>query len=185
MRTKASIRGHPIHAMLVPIPLGALPTAFVFDAIALFAPDRSWHVAALVATIVGAGGILIAIVPGLIDYAASVPKRGAVHGLARAHMGLGLGLAGYFALVALGRWLALDAANGWTPWILAGASLVGILGLTVQGFLGGELRARHRIGVEPGPEPTAAVTTQAIEPPPKPRSHPGGPPKGGGAPGAP
>lgn len=185
MRTKASLAGHPIHPMLVVIPLGALPTALVFDVLQVALGAQPWRPAGLVASAVGLVGILIAAIPGFIDLRASVPKRGAVHAVARAHMGLGLALLGYFALVTLLRWATIGEPSAWAAVTTLVASAVGNLGLVAQGYLGGELRARYRLGVDSTlPEPLVAPAREP-ELPEDARRGKRGPYSGGGAPGAP
>lgn len=186
MRTKASLAGHPIHPMLVVIPLGALPTALVFDVLQVWIGPQDWRVAGFVASCVGVVGILLAAIPGLVDFRASVPKRGAVHAVARAHLGLGVALLGYFALVTLLRWATLTGPSSWAAWITLAASALGNLGLIAQGYLGGELRARHRLGVDSSvPEPLVAPVGAPDLPERKPTGKKRGPYGGGGAPGAP
>jgi uncharacterized membrane protein len=185
MRTKASLAGHPIHPMLVVIPLGALPTALVFDVLQVWIGPQDWRIAGFVASCVGVAGIVLAAIPGFVDFRKSVPKRGAVHAVARAHMGLGLALLGYFALVTLLRWATLESPSPWAAWMTLAASAFGNLGLIAQGYLGGELRARHRLGVDSS-VPEALVAP--ARPPEVPEEGPGrkrGPYGGGGAPGAP
>ena len=189
MRTRASLGGHPVHPMLVVIPLGALPTALVFDALQVAWAPLDWRPAALVASIVGTLGIAAAVVPGLVDYRWSVPKRGAVRAVARGHMALGLSLLGYFALVTLARGAALaegSAGAAGAAWAVLLASAVGNLGLLAQGYLGGELRARHRLGVDSAvPEAMTSPERDARGPPEEPERPRRGPYGGGGAPGAP
>lgn len=185
MRSKASLGGHPIHPMLVVIPLGAMPTALVFDVLQVVQGEVPWRAAGFVATLVGVAGIAVAAIPGFVDLRASVPKRGAVHAVARAHMGLGLALLGYFSLVALLRWATLSEPSGWAASSTLVASVLGNLGLVAQGFLGGELRARHRIGVDSAlPEPIVAARPGSGVPEEE-RGAKKGPYSGGGAPGAP
>lgn len=148
MRTKASIAGHPIHPMLVVVPLGALPTALVFDVLRVATGDDAWWLAAFGATAVGWAGIVLAIVPGLVDYLTSVPRRGPAWNVATVHMLNGFGLALlYLASLAI-RWLNLGSPGPGAAWAALGISVVGALLLVGQGFLGGELRARHAIGVD-------------------------------------
>lgn len=185
MRTKASLGGHPVHPMLVVIPLGALPTALVFDVLQIWAGPESWRLAGFVASLVGVAGIVLAAIPGFIDFRASVPKRGAVHAVARAHMGLGLALLGYFSLVTLLRWATLASPSDWAAWMTLAASALGNLGLLAQGYLGGELRARHRLGVDSSvPEPLVSHP-RAPEASDEAGGRKRGPYSGGGAPGAP
>lgn len=171
--------------MLVVIPLGALPTALVFDVLQVWIGPQDWRIAGLVASGVGLAGIALAMVPGFIDLRHSVPKRGAVHAVARAHMGLGIALLGYFALVTLLRWATLESPSTWAAWITLAASALGNLGLIAQGYLGGELRARHRLGVDSSvPEPLVAPP-RAPDLPEENSGRKHGPYGGGGAPGAP
>lgn len=182
MRTKASILGHPIHPMLVAIPLGALPTALVFDVLRVFWGAEPWAPAAFVAVLVGEVGILLAMIPGFVDYRANVPARGAVHAVARAHMGLGMGLAIYFGLVAWLHGAAITTTAAWATWTPLVAMLLGSVGLTVQGFLGGELRTRHQLGVETGGQDVARAHAPPPDADPTERK---GPYSGGGVRGSP
>jgi uncharacterized membrane protein len=59
MKTPASIAGHPIHPMLVPLAIGLW--------IAFGASSESWRIVALYTLAGGIVGALLAAVPGFID----------------------------------------------------------------------------------------------------------------------
>src|SRR4051812_41740003 len=86
MEAKAKLLGHPIHQMLIVLPLGLLTTAVVFDIVHLVGGGLRWTEVAY--WLIGAGvvGGLLTAPFGLIDWLA-IPARtrakrvGAVHGL--------------------------------------------------------------------------------------------------------
>ena len=68
MRTPANVAGHPIHPMLVTIPIGLWIFSLVCDFIAMrSASPETWNVVALYALVGGIVGALVAAIPGLID----------------------------------------------------------------------------------------------------------------------
>src|SRR6266513_611010 len=86
MEAKAKFLGHPIHQMVIVLPLGLLTTAVVFDVVHLVGASTHWSEIAF--WLIGAGviGGLLAAPFGLIDWlgipGGSRAKRiGAVHGL--------------------------------------------------------------------------------------------------------
>lgn len=148
-RSRTTLFGHPLHPMLVPIPLGALPTALVFDFLYVFTGTPAWFLAAFVATLIGIVGILIAALPGVVDLYSVIPRDGRAWRRGRQHMALGSTLALVFILIAAGRWFLLPAPGASMAWIVLVANVVGNIGLVVQGYLGAELLERHHIGVYP------------------------------------
>ena len=75
MQSRASIKGHPVHPMLVSYPFAFLTGAFLFDVFgrALNKPELGATGRHLTAAGIGAG--LLAAVPGAIDYFSSVPPQ--------------------------------------------------------------------------------------------------------------
>src|SRR4051812_28468501 len=68
MRTPASIAGHPIHPMLVPIAIGCFIFSFASDLICFFTGATDpWNLLAYYTMVGGILGALAAAVPGLID----------------------------------------------------------------------------------------------------------------------
>src|SRR2546423_15301000 len=91
MQAKARFLGHPVHQILIVLPLGLLITAVVFDLISLGGNPRWADVAFW---LIGAGviGGLLAAPFGLIDWLAGPAgtrgkRGGAVYGLGKAGRG--------------------------------------------------------------------------------------------------
>lgn len=42
MESRAKLFGHPIHPMLIPFPLGLLPTSVLFDVVYLLTGNGKW-----------------------------------------------------------------------------------------------------------------------------------------------
>ena len=85
MESRVKIAGHPVHQMLIVLPLGLLATAVVFDIIYLMTDASRWPEMAFYLIAAGILGGLAAAVPGWIDWLAIPPgtraKRiGLVHG---------------------------------------------------------------------------------------------------------
>src|SRR3712207_1913155 len=68
MRTPASIAGHPIHPMLIPLPIGLWIFSFVCDVVYVtgFGGDQ-WLTVAFYTMVGGVVGAMIAALPGIID----------------------------------------------------------------------------------------------------------------------
>jgi uncharacterized membrane protein len=142
MRTPASIAGHPIHPMLVSIPIGLWVFSFVCDLLFRFGSGASlWSTVAFYTLIGGVAGALLAAVPGFIDM---LSLRQPVKKIALTHMTINLAVVALY-LVNVG--LRINSPGDSLPMIL---SLVGILALLVSGWLGGHMVYVHRVGVSEG-----------------------------------
>ena len=155
MRTPANIAGHPIHPMLVTIPIGLWVFSLVCDLVALrSAEPQTWNVVALYAMVGGIVGALVAALPGLVDLLSL--RDAAIRKTALAHMAINLTVV---ALYAVNAWLRAgqEATAGGTPFIL---SLAAVAMLAVSGWLGGKMVYLARVGVS---EPAAMPTQPAHE----------------------
>ena len=138
----AAIAGHPIHPMLIPLPLSFLVGAFGADIGFWWTNDPFWARAALWLT--GAGVVLglLAAIPGIIDF--STKERIREHQSAWFH---GIGNVVVIVLAAISWWLRLgDSAAAILPWGITLSAIITLL-LVITGWLGGELSYRHKIGV--------------------------------------
>ncbi|HSN19332.1 MAG TPA: DUF2231 domain-containing protein, partial [Usitatibacter sp.] len=89
MRTPASIAGHPIHPMVVPIAIGGFILSFVFDIVCLASGNIDpWATVAYYTMIGGIVGALIAAIFGFTDYASLTDAR--IKHTATMHMALNL-----------------------------------------------------------------------------------------------
>jgi uncharacterized membrane protein len=142
MRTPASIAGHPIHPMLVPIAIGCFLFSFASDLICLATGNAApWNVLAYYTMIGGILGALAAAVPGLVDFL-SLPA-GPMKSTGLKHMGINLTVVAIYILNACLR--HNDPQNLKVPMIL---SVVTVLMLLVSGWLGGKLVYEHGAGVD-------------------------------------
>jgi uncharacterized membrane protein len=146
MSSPASIGKHPVHPMLIVLPLGLWVFSFVCDLVYLFQGAAIWADVAFYTLAGGLVGALLAAIPGFIDYASiRSAEAGAV---ARTHMLINLTVV---ALYAVNLWLRTwDPPVTFLPVLLSAISIV-LLG--VSGWLGGELVYVHGIGVEPAARP--------------------------------
>jgi uncharacterized membrane protein len=144
MRTPASIARHPIHPMLVPIPIGLWIFALVCDLVHLGgSTNPAWTTVAFSCMGGGILGALAAAVPGLIDLL-SLPQG--PRATAIAHMAINLTVV---ALFLINFWMRMqDPAN---PGKLVWLSLIGVGLLAVSGWLGGKMVYEHGIAVDVPP----------------------------------
>jgi len=139
--TPASVDKHPLHPILVALPIGLWIFSLVCDVVYRFGPhEEIWPLMAWYAIVAGLVGAVAAAVPGAIDFfSITDPPAGRV---ALLHL---LVNAGLVVLFALNAWLRSVLLPGSV--LLLVLSVVGIAGLVVSGWLGGELVYVHRIGV--------------------------------------
>ena len=146
MESRAKLAGHPIHPMLIVLPLGLLIMAVVADVIYLTTGRLAF---ATVAYYNIAGGIisgLLAAVFGAIDWWA-IPSGTRAKAIGLWH---GLGNVVVLALFAASWWLrsaSIDLTPSTVAFSLGG---VGLLLGAVTGWLGGELVDRLGVGVDDG-----------------------------------
>jgi uncharacterized membrane protein len=146
MESRAKILGHPIHPMLIVLPLGLFIAAVVFDALYLwlgnpvFAAVGFWNIAA------GVVGGLLAAVFGLIDWVA-IPSGTRAKRIGLLHGGTNVVVVLTFAVVWVLRGGAPDLAPGGGVFLL---ELIGLVLGAIGGWLGGELVDRLGVGVDPG-----------------------------------
>lgn len=138
------IAGHPIHPMLVPIPIGL----FVFSLVADIATLTGWAASAWPAVALycmggGIVGALLAAVFGFLDYRTLTEPR--TKDVATAHMLINLAVVGLYVVNFALRW----NSQGSGGLLTFGLSVLAILMLLVSGWLGGELVYVRRVAVAP------------------------------------
>ena len=152
MRTPASIAGHPIHPMLVPIAIGCWLFSFASDLLGMFVGGSTpWDMLAYYTMIGGIVGALAAAVFGFVDML-SLPRATLTKKVALTHMAINLAVVVLFIFNAGMRHADVDP--GGTPFVL---SLIGIAMLTVSGWLGGKLVYEAGVGVSGGEETTPSA----------------------------
>jgi uncharacterized membrane protein/nitrite reductase/ring-hydroxylating ferredoxin subunit len=144
MRSRAQIKSHPIHPILVTFPIGLWITSLVFDLIGRGTGDARYWTAGFFCIIGGCIMAACAAVAGVIDLFGSIPpsssarRRGYIHG--------GLNSLALLVFIAV-AWYRGDGAT--TPNGLAiGLSILGVILILISGWLGGTLVYRNQIGVD-------------------------------------
>ena len=147
MRTPASIAGHPIHPMLVPIAIGCFVFSFAADLVCMAGGNPAlWNWLAYYTMLGGILGALAAAVPGLIDLL-SLPA-GAVKKIAVTHMAVNLGVV---AIYLCNAWLRRgNPADLKLPMLLSAVTIVMLL---FSGWLGGKMVFEHGVGVSTANDP--------------------------------
>lgn len=146
MRSKFAIAGHPIHPMLVAIPVGLFAWTFVSDLVYLAQDkDHMWYSIAFWTGIAAIVSALVAALPGFGDFVTMARKTDARE-VAVVHMLLNLANVALFfaAMVLMLDDGALDGGRLSAVGILHG---VGLALLLPAGWLGGEMVFRHHLAV--------------------------------------
>jgi uncharacterized membrane protein len=136
--------GHPFHAILVTIPIGAWTAAVIFDVIGFFSDTpETFTTGALWLVGIGTVGALFAATIGLLDL--TTLERGTrARRTALGHLAFNSAAVVLFAISFVIRLNADRAEVSVAGFVL---SLVGYLLVGVSGFLGGELAYRHGVRV--------------------------------------
>jgi uncharacterized membrane protein len=142
VESTARLFGHPIHPMLVPLPIGLLVGALATDIAYRSTSDPFWARGSFWLLIGGLATGLLAAVAGLIDFLTIREANSRAAGWV--HL---LGNVTALATAGANIWLRRDnqtvVIEGWGLWL--SVAIVALLGIT--GWLGGELSYRYRIGV--------------------------------------
>lgn len=141
MASPASIKKHPVHPMLVALPIGLWVFALVCDVVRATGGDIVWQTVASYCIAGGIVGALIAAVPGLIDYFSI--DEAAMRRIAILHLTVNLGAVIIFAI---NLWLRFRLPDN--RYLALGMSIVGVLAIGVGGWLGGEMVYVEGMAVE-------------------------------------
>lgn len=148
MASPASIGGHPIHPMIIPFPIGLWVFSLIADLIYLWRGNPVWRDwIAFYALLGGIIGAALAAVFGIVDWLSikdrTVKKVADWH--ARLNVIALLIFAASFYLRTTGGQRMLG--GGYTIPLLL--SVLGVILISVSGYLGGELVFRHGVAVNP------------------------------------
>jgi nitrite reductase/ring-hydroxylating ferredoxin subunit/uncharacterized membrane protein len=143
MKSRAHIKSHPLHPILIPFPIAFFTGTVVCHAAALLLDKNEWLDIATWLNAAGIIGAIAAAIPGVIDYVHTVPpqssakKRATQHGLLNSTM-LVLFIMAFF-------YRRQEAPH---HGLLLGGELFGLGLMLVAGWLGGTLVHRNQIGVD-------------------------------------
>jgi len=142
MQTPASIKGHPLHPILVTFPIGLWIFSLAADIIYFARLNAGpWADIAFYTMAGGIAGALLAAVPGLIDlFSVSDPK---LRRIGIIHMVLNLIVVALYCI----NW-GLRFGQNRVPVGLFILNIISVILLFVSGWLGGTLVHRYRMTVE-------------------------------------
>jgi uncharacterized membrane protein len=146
MASRASIGGHPVHPMIIPFPIALWVFSLVADVIYLWRGNPVWRDwIAFYALLGGIIGAVVAAIPGFIDWL-SITDRAVVK-IANWHARLNV-----IALLVFAASFYLRTNSGAS--LISGSytialaiSVLGVVLITISGWLGGEMVFKHGIAV--------------------------------------
>jgi uncharacterized membrane protein len=138
--------GHPVHPILVTVPIGAWVCSLVFDFVSYGSSEpRIWSVGAMWLVLVGVLGAVLAAVFGVLDLL-NLPHGTAVFNTGRIHAALNSTALVIFLIGFIWRFRTQDSwdASPVGPLVL---SILGIAVVGASGFLGGKLSYHYGVRV--------------------------------------
>lgn len=143
MKSKASFKSHPLHPILVSLPIAFFIGTLLFDVLGFIYNEDHFNITALYLEIAGIGFALLAAVPGIIDYIFIVPPKSSAKKRAAKH-----GLTNTLVVIIFSAALVLRHYREISFYVILGMELIGIILLSIAGWLGGTLVFRNQIGVD-------------------------------------
>lgn len=141
--SRMSIAGHPLHPILIHLPLASLLLVVGSDVAFIFTNDPFWARASLWLVGIGSFGGWLAGLAGLVDLALIPGVRRLITGWCHAIVAVML------LSIATFNWLMRygNASEWLQPWGVSLSILTAIL-VAVAGMLGGNLVYEHAVGVD-------------------------------------
>jgi uncharacterized membrane protein/nitrite reductase/ring-hydroxylating ferredoxin subunit len=143
MKSKASIKSHPLHPILVSFPIAFFIGTLIFDLLGLCYDNTDFFRTATFLTAGGIGSALLAAIPGIIDYLTVVPpdssgkKRATKHGLTNITVVI---------IFSITLWLRQQDSPSYN--LILALEVIGVILLSIAGWMGGTLVYRNQIGVD-------------------------------------
>jgi len=140
MKNLTRIGRHPIHPMLVPLPIGLWVFSLVADILFRASGNAVWSSVAYYTMAGGIIGALLAALPGLLDFFALKPSP--VKKIALWHMTINIAAV---ILFCTNLYLRTGAPETTLSFVL---SIIGVGSIFVAGWLGGQMVYVHGLGVD-------------------------------------
>lgn len=144
MRSRAHLKTHPLHPILVGFPIAFFTGTLVFDLLGLLNESAAHHRTAQHLLIAGIGTALAAAIPGVIDYLYVVPPQSSAKNRASIHAFLNVCMLTLFGTALVYR-LTSHNAEPMVYLLLEGGALIIMF---TAGWMGGTLVHRNQIGVD-------------------------------------
>jgi uncharacterized membrane protein/nitrite reductase/ring-hydroxylating ferredoxin subunit len=142
MKSRANIKSHPIHPILIPFPIAFFIGTLVFDILGLVNQDPDFLKTGKYLEICGIITALLAAIPGIIDYAHTVPPNSSAKKRATKH-----GLINITTVIIFFAAVLLKNKDVSMTLILS-LEVIGISLLSLAGWMGGTLVYRNQIGID-------------------------------------
>ena len=156
MASPASIAGHPIHPMIIPFPIGLWVFSLVADLIYLWRGNPVWRDYIAFYTLLGGIiGAAVAAVPGFIDWL-SLKDRNVVK-IANWHARLNVIALLIFAASFYLRTTTGSSFVSGSYTIPVALSVLGVVLISISGYLGGEMVFKHGVAVDQRPQTSTKV----------------------------
>lgn len=149
MKSTVRIGTHPIHPMLIPFPFALWTTSVLTDLYC--AVTNKLHYIGYWLAVLGCVAAVAAAVPGLIDLLTAVPAGTKARSTGWRH-----GILNIVALVLFVASIFTRPDAGTMTYTSYATALLGLLVVSVSGWLGGTLVYDHKVGV-PGVELDAGM----------------------------
>ncbi|MBB1284279.1 Rieske 2Fe-2S domain-containing protein [Flavisolibacter sp. BT320] len=144
MKSRASLKSHPIHPMLIGFPISFFMGAFVFDFLSLVLDQEALATTGYYMVLAGIIVAVLAAVPGIIDFLYTVPPESSAKKRAAKH-----GLLNVINLLLFVTIFFLRKNDSISPAMIVVLEGIGVGILSTAGWLGGTLVYRNQIGVDP------------------------------------
>ncbi len=144
MKSKAHIKGHPLHPILVSFPIAFFTGSLLFDLSGWFTSKNDLWQTGYWLQITGVGFALIAAIPGAIDYYLVVPPKSTGKKRATQHALINIGTVILFGAI----WFYRSNADA-SAYLIIILEIAGVVSLSIAGWMGGTLVYRNQIGVDP------------------------------------
>lgn len=141
MKSKANIKGHPLHPILVSFPIAFFTGTLLFEAIGVITGRGDLNHVAYYLETAGIVFALLTAVPGLIDFIYTVPPKSSAKKRAAKHGIINVTVVVIFTIA----WF-LRRQPDTSVYLLLAIEALGVILLTIAGWLGGTLVYRNEIG---------------------------------------
>lgn len=142
MKSKASFKGHPLHPILVAFPIAFFTGAFAFDLLSQLVNKIIFWQMAYYLAIGGIAAGFMAAIPGVIDFTKTIPPNSSAKKRATKHA-----LINITNLLLFSGVVYYKQAGNANPIIVLVMEGIGIILLTIAGWMGGTLVYKNQIGV--------------------------------------
>lgn len=143
MRSKAHIKSHPIHPILVCFPLAFYIGTLLFDFLVIIKNEIAFGLTGQYLHVAGIIAAVCAAIPGIIDYTYTVPPKSSAKKRAATH-----GIINSAVLVIFCVALYCKHIDNLSPSVVIALELAGVILTGYAGWLGGTLVHRNQIGID-------------------------------------